>query len=91
MKKETRTKIVEYEVYIAKDGKEFEDKKEAMLHEKLLNGEIKVCHECNGKGKIPEEYEYDNYHTGAPEKSIIYQTCKRCNGKGYLEKAIVWR
>lgn len=86
MKTEIRTKTVKYAVYIAKDGKEFETKNKCIFHEKKLDGIIKECPECHGKGKITKEYEYDNYHTGAPEKSIIYPTCTKCNGKGYLEK-----
>lgn len=88
MRTEIRTKMMpqSYKVYIAKDGKEYPSEKECMHHEKILDGTRIVCPECNGKGQVPEEFEYDNYHTGAPEKTTIYPTCKRCNGKGYLEK-----
>ena len=92
MKKEVRTKTVQYNVYIAKDGKEFTSSKECKHHEMILDGTRKVCPECNGKGVVREEYEYDNYHTGVPETSVIFPTCIKCNGKGYLEKKIkeVW-
>ena len=92
MKVSTRTKIIETEIYIAKDGKVFEDKDECILYEKRLDGLIKDCPDCGGTGKIQEEYEYDNYHTGAPEKTTIHTTCPKCNGKGYLEKKLkeVW-
>ena len=92
MKKEVRTKTVEYNVYIAKDGKEFTSPKDCKHYEMILDGTRMVCPECNGKGRIAIEEEYDNYHTGAPEISTIYPTCPKCNGKGYLEKKIkeVW-
>ena len=92
MKQEVRTKTVKYNVYIAKDGKEFKSSKECKHHEMILNGTRIVCPECNGKGRIAVIEEYDNYHTGELEKTTIYPTCTKCNGKGYLEKKtrIVW-
>jgi len=92
MRKEIRQKTVQYNVYIAKDGKEFTSSKECKHYEMILDGTRKVCPECHGKGVVMEEYEYDNYHTGVPETSVIFPTCTKCNGKGYLEKKIkeVW-
>ena len=92
MKKEIRTKTVEYEVYIAKDGKEFETESECILHEKKLNGDAKECPNCNGRGWIFVKVEDEDYHTGAPITRTDTHTCKICNGKGYLEKKIkeVW-
>ena len=91
MKIETRTKIVKYNVYIAKDGKEFTSPKDCKHYEMILDGTRMVCPECNGKERIAIEEEY-NYHTGAPEISTIYPTCPKCNSKGYLEKKLkeVW-
>ena len=88
MKKETRTKTVEYDVYVAKDGKEFETEKECIHHEKILDGTRKVCPECEGKGYFLTEEMDENYHTGAPEKRVLKTTCKSCHGKGYLEKVL---
>jgi len=92
MKKEIRTKTVKYNVYIAKDGKEFNSESDCKHHEMILNGTRIICPECNGKGKIDVIEEYDNYHTGVLEKTTIYPTCTKCNGKGYLEKKIkeIW-
>lgn len=92
MKKEIRTKTVEYVVYIAKDGKEFKTQGECKFHEKRLDGLIKDCPECNGKGEIPEEVIEEDYHTGAPYRTNVWHSCPTCNGKGYLEKKIkeVW-
>ena len=92
MRKEIRQKTVKYNVYIAKDGKEFTSSKEFKHYEMILDGTRKVCPECHGKGQVLEEQEYDNYHTGVPEKSTFFVTCTKCNGKGYLEKKIkeVW-
>lgn len=88
MKKETRKKLVNYDVFIADDGKEFNNKKECRQYERLKNGEIKECPDCKGTGKILVEEHDENYHTGAPETYICHVTCKKCNGKGYLEKKI---
>ena len=92
MRKEIRQKMVNYEVFICDDGKEFETEEEALLHDKLLRGEIKECPECHGKGRVEEWKEWENYHTGAPERMLINPICDRCHGKGYLEKKIkeVW-
>jgi len=94
MKTETRTKIIEqkYNVYIAKDGKEFNSEDECKHYEMILDGKCIICPECHGEGKIAVIEEYDNYHTGAPERTTIYPTCPKCNGKGFLEKKIkeVW-
>ena len=89
MKKEVRTTTVEYNVYIAKDGKEFNSPEECENYEMILDGTRIVCPKCNGKGKIATKEKYDNYHTGAPEIYTIYPICKKCNGKGYLEKKII--
>ena len=88
MKKETRTKTVEYDVYVANDGKEFETEKECIHHEKILDGTRKGCPECKGKGYFLTEEMDENYHTGAPEKRVWKTTCKSCHGKGYLEKVV---
>lgn len=92
MRTETRTKTVEYKVYIAKDGKEFKTQDECKFHEKKLDGLIKDCPECNGKGEISEEVIEEDYHTGAPYRTHVWYSCPKCNGKGYLEKKIkeVW-
>ena len=91
MKKETRTKTVEYEVYIAKDGKEFENEKECIFYEMKLNGEIIDCKHCNGRGYHIQDIIEEDYHTGAPYHTAAQIKCEHCHGKGYLEKAIVWR
>ena len=92
MKTEVRQKTVDYKVFIADDGKEFDTKKECVHHERILKGEIMECPECHGEGRTSEWEEYDNYHTGVRERSLIFPICKRCHGKGYLEKKIkeVW-
>ena len=92
MKKDVRTRTVKYNVYVAKDGKEFDSENECKHYEMILDDTRKVCPECHGKGVVIKEYEYDNYHSGVPETSIFFPTCTKCNGKGYLEKKIkeVW-
>ena len=88
MRTEVRQKTVDYTVYIADDGKEFETEYDCLHHEKLINGEIIICPECNGEGQTSEWEEWDNYHTGVKERSLIFPPCKKCNGRGYLKKVI---
>ena len=88
MRVEKKTKLVIYKVYIAKDGKEFNSRKECEHHEKILDGTRIVCPHCNGEGKVWTEVEYEDYHTGLPETSTFQVTCDKCNGRGYLEKKI---
>jgi DnaJ-class molecular chaperone len=92
MKTEVRQKTVDYEVYISNDGKEFDNIKDCELHDKILSGDAKWCPECKGEGEIGEEVWEEDYHTGAPYKTTEYHRCKKCHGKGYLEKKIkeVW-
>ena len=88
MQTETRTKAVDYKVYIAEDGKEFDKKSDCELHEKFLHGDAKECPECHGNGELWEEYQDTNYHTGAPETYTRFYKCPKCQGKGYLIKKV---
>ena len=91
MKTVTKTKVVEYQVYIAKDGREFSDPDACTDYEKLLNGERKKCSKCGGTGHI-------NYRTYKSLNELTYQmedvetsdVCPECKGKGYLEKVTKW-
>lgn len=44
--------IVPVSKFQAKDGKVFHDELSAIHHEKLLDGEIKICTYCKGKGYL---------------------------------------
>jgi len=94
MKTETRTKIIEqeYNVYIAKDGKEFDSEDECIHYEMMLDGIRVKCPVCDGKGYVRGRFveAYDNYDIGHVDAHYEYNKCNRCNGKGYLEKKIVW-
>lgn len=83
--------VVEFTEYVAEDGTVFRDKDECNLYERKLDGDIIECPVCHGKGKVSEEYEYDNYHTGVPEVMIIHPTCDKCNGRGYLKKKVIYQ
>lgn len=91
MRKKTKYKKIPYTVFVAKDGKEFEDENKCLIHEKILDGKAKLCPKCNGNGYTIEEIEYDNYHTGSPMYIDEKCFCKMCQGKGYLEKVEVWK
>ena len=93
MRIEVRTKMVpqSYKVYIAKDGKEYNSEEDCKHHEMILDGTRIVCPDCNGKGKwkttyVPERESWEGTMGGYWE----YETCKRCKGKGYLEKKVTW-
>lgn len=94
MKTVTRQKTViqNYNVYVAKDGKEFASEDACKLYEKRLNGDIKDCPECHGEGRIRGRWvsAYDNYDIGHVDAHYEYDICKCCGGKGYLEKKISW-
>lgn len=93
MRTETRKRTVvqEYNVYIAKDGKEFTYKDDCENYEKMLNGERKVCPKCGGKRYVNERYikPYDHWE-GQMGGYWEHDTCPMCNGKGYLEKTTKW-
>ena len=92
MKTEVRQKTVEYKVYIAKDGKEFDSEDKCKHHEMNLDGTRKVCEHCGGEGRIRGRLvnEYDNYDIGHVEAHYEYDICPKCGGKGYLEKKVTW-
>lgn len=52
-----KTKTVTYEVYKTSDGKEFENKTDAQLHEDKIKGTKKDCPKCKGSGRINEQCE----------------------------------
>lgn len=87
MRTETRTKQVQYTVYITKDGKEFTSETDTKDHEKVLNGTRKVCKTCNGKGSTNLRLETYTYNFGY-EKGERWTSdkCSDCGGKGYLEQ-----
>ena len=91
MKKETRQKTVDYDVYIAEDGKEFINENDCVLYDRMLKGEVITCPECKGVGRVDKWEEWENYHTGAPERTLCHPYCDKCHGKGYLEKKVVWQ
>lgn len=86
-----RTVVQDYNVYIAKDGKEFTSESECINHEKILDGTRVVCPECKGKkgwqGKWIEPYEHWDGPMGGYYE---WNTCPKCKGKGYLEKKVSW-
>ena len=92
MKKEIRTKTIEYEVFISDDGTEFDNKQDAIHHDKIINGEIKECPDCKGLGWVLIDIDDEDYHTGAPIVRHDSHRCDTCMGKGYIEKKIkeVW-
>lgn len=94
MRIENRTKLItkSYNVYISNDGKEWPSEDACIKHEKRLNGDIIDCPECHGEGRIRGRFieAYDNYDIGHVDAHYEYETCKKCKGKGYLEKKVSW-
>lgn len=86
-----RTVVQKYNVYISKDGKEFTSEEKCINHEKMLDGSRIVCPDCNGKGRWKTDYvpEYEHWE-GTMGGYWNYATCKRCGGKGYLDKKVTW-
>ena len=92
MKTETRTKTVEYKVYIASDGQEFTSEDECLGHEKILNGTRIVCPECGGKGGWQGRYIPEYQHWDGPMGGYYeWNRCEKCKGKGYLDKIVTWK
>jgi len=86
-----KKKQVEVDTYKTLDGKEFTNKKEAEFHEDVLNGNKKICTNCNGKGRINERYEKEWQNTSWIPTEGEYvdvrksDECPVCKGKGFLE------
>ena len=87
MKTVKRERIVEYNVYITSDGKEFEDKTSAENHQKIINGKRKICERCNGKGRINGRFHTVTWNYGhSSEEMWKDDECPDCKGRGYFEK-----
>ena len=89
MKKETRQKTIDYDVFISFDGKEFEKEQDCIHHEKILTGERKLCSDCEGTGTVFVTEEFEDHHTGVMRSLEGKTKCKTCGGKGYLEKKTI--
>lgn len=91
MKEITKMRSVCYTVYQTSDGKEFEDKELAQLHEDVVTDKKKTCTECNGKGHINEKYVEESFlqpgeHFATGKHQVLkFDTCPTCKGKKYLE------
>lgn len=87
----TRTVVQKYNVYVAKDGKEFDSKEKCENHEKILDGTRIVCPDCNGKGGWKGKWIEPYDHWDGPMGGYYeHHTCPKCKGKGYLEKKVTW-
>lgn len=92
MRTETRQKMVDYTVYIAKDGREFETRESCEAHEEELDGTRKECPTCHGRGYSEGRWVEPGYDPGlgAIEGHYEHNTCPTCGGKGYLKKKVSW-
>jgi len=94
MRRVIRQKLVDYEVYIANDGTEFDNEQECIHHDKIYEGSRKVCETCGGSGYVNHRTQryfdggmYGDHQWHDRETS---DECPTCKGKGYLEKKISW-
>lgn len=62
------------------DGKVFLDESKAAIHQGIIDGNIRTCPTCNGKGRI------DNTGDGR-----IMHDCPDCDKTGYQSKVEVWK
>ena len=91
MKVLVKQKVVDYNVYVAKDGTEFESEQACIDHEKILDGTRIVCPECHGKGGWRGKYIEPYMHWDGPMGGHYeWNKCTHCNGKGYLQKKVTW-
>lgn len=91
METKVRTKTVEYNVYVAKDGKEFISEEECVNHEKILDGTRIICPSCGGKGGCRGKWIEPYDHWDGPMGGYYeHHTCEKCKGKGYLDKKVTW-
>lgn len=88
----TRQKLVDYTVYIAKDGKEFDSEHKCEDYELRQKGERITCPCCYGRGSFSlGVHNVLNELTYKYEPVEQRETCPKCGGKGYLDKTVTWK
>jgi predicted RNA-binding Zn-ribbon protein involved in translation (DUF1610 family) len=86
-----KTRQQKYNVYVAKDGKEFDSEEECKHHEMILDGTRIVCPNCGGEGGFRGKWIEPYEHWDGPMGGYYeFTRCSRCKGKGYLEKKVTW-
>jgi len=63
--------------YKSKNGKIYDNEKDALLYDDIHDGIKKICPSCNGLKKVLDE------------EGKYYRDCGVCNSKGYLE--LIWK
>ena len=74
---ETQSIVIKYQT---DDGRMFDKKEAAQLHEDLQSGKARVCPNCFGD-KVLDPY----------GDCREFTTCPYCNGKGHQYKIVEWR
>lgn len=75
--KQIKVSVTKYE---ANDGKIFDSEEECIHYEKMKSGQRKICDSCKGGKTI------DPYGDGKTKWK-----CPMCDGKGWVEKTVVWK
>ncbi len=86
-----KTKTVEYKLFVTSDGKEYENESAAIAHQNKLDGTVKDCPKCNGKGRINgrNNKSWVSGNSWVPMEGSYQdvwsdEKCPDCKGKGYL-------
>lgn len=93
---EVKTRLVEQKYFVAFDGKEFGSMRECQEYEdhlkRIKEGTRIICPSCGGKGGFQGKWIEPYEHWDGPMGGYYeWTTCKKCGGKGYLDKHEEWR
>jgi hypothetical protein len=85
--------VVKVVLFQTTDGKKFETKYDAELHQDILDGKKKLCQTCLGtkyesyqKAHFQPGIENGGYPTSITNEK---RTCPTCSGRGFLELKFV--
>lgn len=87
IKSYTKERVVKEWFYQTTDGKVFDNENLAIHHQREIDGEIKKCEACGGTGNLESYY---SEYPGCREQHLVVPKCKKCSGKGWVERKVIW-
>ena len=89
IKTHTKQIITEVYTYETTDGEIYDDYKSAEDHQMRIDGNRVTCDKCNGSKGHRDDPWCDWGSTSS--SGTVWIPCKKCSGKGYLDKKVIFK